>query len=335
MGKQKTIHYFQWLRAIAAVGIVLLHAVFTAHNVGAYQHSTVGELRDGLICIMCGRWCVPVFFMMSGALMLDPEREMGWEKLLRHAWRLVFVLLTFGFGFCLIESYLDYGGFSFEMVRDAFVNLLTGRSWDHLWFVYQLLGFYLVTPIIRPWVARASQREYRAVTLAVCFLLLGLHTLSSLLLGDGEFYYGFEVPRCFAYYLMGLYVHRHVDLDVRWWALGILSLVLTFVLWRMNCSWATDPNRIVVAPYAVLVFLVAKRYLDIPIEGHRVASLIADYSFGIYLIHPFFQHLFVWMPWFSKLSLGMPLTLISLGSLALSIPAIWLIRLIPGFKGKV
>lgn len=335
MGKQRTIHYFQWLRAIAAVGIVLLHAIFTTHNTGAYQLSELESLRDGVVCIVCGRWCVPVFFMMSGALMLDPEREMGWDKTLRHVWRLGFVLLTFGFGFCLIESYLDYGSFSLSMLWKSLINLLTQKSWDHLWFVYQLLGFYLVTPLIRPWLAQASWREYGLVALVACLLLLGVNTLSAPI-RSGVLYYGFEVPHCFAYYLAGLYIHRSFELNGKWWALGIASLVATVVLWRFfGAWWATDPNRMVIAPYAVFVLLVAKRYLETPIEGHRIAALLADYSFGIYLIHPLFQHLLVRIPGFTDLPLLSAIAIVAVASLVLSVPAIWILRFVPGFKGKV
>ena len=335
MGERRIIHYFQWLRAIAAVGIVVLHAVFTVHNTGAYQLSDAERLRDGLTCVVCGRWCVPVFFMMSGALMLDPDREMGWDKTLRHVWRLGFTLLTFGLAFCLIESFLDYGSFSIAMLWESVLNLLTQRSWDHLWFVYQLLGFYLVTPIIRPWLAQASWKEYRTVALVACFLLLGVNTLSALL-ETRAFYYGFEVPHCFAYYLIGLCIHRSLELNGKWWALGIGSLVATVVLWYcFDAWWTTDPNRIVVAPFAVLVFLIAKRYLDMPIEEHRVASVLADYSFGIYLIHPLFQHMVVAVPGFLDMPLFAAIAIVAFVSLVLSVPAIWLLRFIPGFKGKV
>ncbi len=220
MSQRKTIHYFQWLRALGALGIVILHAIYTRHNVGV-SLTQLERFADGLTCIICGRWAVPVFFMMSGALMLDPARPMDWHKMLRHVWRLGFVLLTFGLAFCLIEAYVDFGGISVAMTSTALIRLAVGRSWDHLWFVYQLLGFYLVTPLIRPWVAQASRREYGIVTLVACILLLGLQGLSAFIT-EGFFYYGFEVPHCFAYYLLGHYSHVYVQID-RWWVALVVA----------------------------------------------------------------------------------------------------------------
>ncbi|MBQ9315379.1 MAG: acyltransferase [Atopobiaceae bacterium] len=334
MPERKVIHYFQWLRALGAVAIVLLHAVITIQVVQLPMPEAMG-LANGLMTITLTRWAVPVFFMMSGALMLDPAREMGWAKTLRHVWRLGFVLLTFGFVFCLAEVYVNDGGLSARGVGEAVLRLVGQRSWDHMWFVYQLLGFYLVTPIIRPWVAQASRSELGRVTLVTCILLLGFKALSRLT-GSYNVFYGFEVPHCFAYYLLGYYVHAYLELDRRWVALGVASLVATVVLWHpLGCLWATDPNRGVVAPYSVLVMLLAKRYLERPVEAHWPVGLLADYSFGIYLVHPALQHLMVMVPAFVALPVALVEVLLTVVPLVLSVPIVWALRHLPGFADKV
>jgi len=334
VAERKVIHYFQWLRALGAVAIVLLHAIIKVQN-AHIPASEATEIANGLITIVFTRWAVPVFFMMSGALMLDPRREMGWAKTLRHVWRLGFVLLTFGFAFCLAEVYVNEGGLSPRGVGEAVLRLVCQRSWDHMWFVYQLLGFYLVTPIIRPWVAQASRRELGRVTLVTCILLLGLRALSRFT-GSYNVFYGFEVPHCFAYYLLGYYVHTYLELDRRWVALGVASLVTTIVLWRpLGFSWATDPNRGVVAGYSVLVMLLAKRFLEKPVDGHGLIGLLADYSFGIYLVHPALQHLMVMVPAVAALPFAVIEVLLTVVPLVLSILIVWLLRHVPGFAGKV
>lgn len=338
MAERKTIHYFQWLRALGAVGIVVLHSVISMSASGGYALTKGAAIATEVACVTLGRWAVPVFFMMSGALMLDPEREMGWPKLLRHVWRLAFVLLTFGLGFCLIELYVENGALGIADLPEALRRLATQNSWDHLWFVYELLGFYLVTPLIRPWVAQATRTEYRRVTIAACALLLGLYLLSNLLpLDEGEYlYYGFEVPHCFAYYLLGSYVHRYLELDARFVVAGVASMLAAIVAADLGYSyWATDPNTGFIAPFAVLVMLLAKRYLETPVEGHRMAALLADYSFGIYLIHPAFIHLCLMSEPIQRMGALAACGSMSLLSLVLSVATVWVLRLIPGVKGKV
>ena len=332
--RRKTIAYFQWLRALGALSIVLLHAFITMHRIPDIKIDPTFRMVEAILSISLTRWAVPVFFMMSGALMLNPERELGWSKMLRHIWRLVFVLLTFGYAFCLIESVWSGNSLSLKVAFGAFCNLLTEHSWDHMWFVYDLLAFYMVTPLIRPWMTRASREEYGRVALAVVLLLLGTRLLSKNL--PGVIYRGPSIQHCFAYYFIGSYVHRYLKLN-RWWLLaGLASLgfMLVAVL-VFGWSWVTDPIRGIVLPYAVLVMLLAKHFLVRPETEVPPVALLADYSFGIYLLHPLFQHLMA----LSSEVVHAPTFVADTGMvvipLVLSVVCVRVLRLTPVFADKV
>ena len=333
MGKPKTINYFIWLRALGAVAIVVLHAFVTLHVAGG---ESLGAVRLGIeeaLSIVLTRWAVPVFFMMSGALMLDPEREMGWKKTLSHVWRLGFVLLTFGYAFCVIEVVDAWGRFGPDVLARAFYNLWREHSWDHMWFVYQLLGFYLMTPFLRPWVAQASREEYGRVALGTCLLFFVTRFASAFT--PAIFYYGVYLPQCFAYYLIGLYVHRYLVFDRRWAMLGMASVVVTvFCSVGLGWDWAAEPVRGLVAPYAIAVMLAGKRYLDKPVSG-KLIPLLSDYSFGIYLVHPAFQHVLVRLPGVVNLPALLADAVMAVVPLALSICFVAVVRLIPGFRNKI
>jgi len=336
MTQRRTIHYFQWARAIGAVAIVFLHAIGTMRN--TYGADVLGIVRVGIeegLSVAASRWAVPVFFMMSGALMLDPAREMGWKKCLRHVWRLVFVLFTIGYAFCVIECYVGYGRWVPQVFLDAVDSLLAQNSWDHMWYVYHLAGFYLMTPFLRPWVAQASRKEYRNVLIGAFVLLQGLRTLSAFK-ATYTIYSIVSVPECITWYLAGYYVHNYLELDRRWIAAGLVSLAATIALdVGIGWTWAVDPWRIVCAPYGLLVMLLFKRHLDVPTTGHTLVELLADYSFGIYLLHPVFQHLAVEvvnLSVYPAVAVDVTLTVVPL---LLSVVAVWVLRLVPGFKGKI
>lgn len=334
MSSKRTINYFVWLRALGAVAIVLLHAFVTLHLAGQGQILGPRLRVEETISIVLTRWAVPVFFMMSGALMLDPEREMGWRKTLSHVWRLGFVLLTFGYAFCLIEIYLSAGVLNGRTALTALINLLHEKSWDHMWFVYQLLGFYLMTPFIRPWIAQASREEYERVSLVTCLLFFGARFASAFF--PFIFYYGVYLPQCFAYYLIGLYVHRYLTFDRRWAVAGVVSVVATVVgAVFLHWDWAAEPVRGLIAPYSIAVMLAAKRYLEKPVESRSIVAVLADYSFGIYLIHPAFQHALVRLFDMVALPAVVADLAMALVPLLLSVVFIAVIRMIPGFKGKV
>lgn len=334
-GRPAMVRAFQWARAMGALAIVVLHVFVTVHH--ACDHAALGVVRmtvENALAVVLSRWAVPVFFMMSGALMLDPRRALPWDKVWKHVWRMLFVLLTFGFAFCLIEVYLDYGALTPRVAQLAFVNLLRGKSWDHLWFVYAMAGFYLLTPMLRPFVAQASERELRLVVIAMVALLQGVNTLGMLM--DTPLWMPLGLPVNLMWYVLGYYAHTYLALDRRFAAAGLASLALMLVVRvTLDQSWVGLPEYLPVVPYALMVFLAFEAWLEVPIEGHRIMALLSDYSFGIYLVHPVWQHVLVLL--FDPARY--PTVLVDVGllvvSTALSIATIWLLRLLPPFRDKV
>lgn len=329
------VHAFQWARAFGAVAIVVLHALIAIQIAGDYD--TLGTSRimlESWVALICTRWAVPVFFMMSGALMLDPRREMGWDKIKRHVWRMGFILLTFGTVFCLVKSAVNMGELTLATVQDAAIDFICARSWDHMWFVYTLLGFYLLTPVFRPFIAQASERELRCACLAMVVFLQGAQTLSTLL--GWDLWHVIELPSDLTWYVLGYYVHTYLKFDWRYGAAAFVSIVLMLVVKEtQGAHWAGMPDHIFIVPVAVAVLLAFERYLEVPLDKHPVVALLADYSFGIYLVHPVYQHLIV-----EAVDVAAyPAVLFDVGlalvSLALSIPTVWALRKLPGFADKL
>ena len=82
-------------------------------------------------------------------------------------------------------------------------------------------------------------------------------------------------------------------------------------------------------------FLAFEAYLEVPLDGHPVVTLLADYSFGIYILHPVFQHLMLQLlevTAYPAAAFDLAVTLIPL---ALSVPTVWLLRKLPCFADKL
>ncbi len=63
--------------------------------------------------------------------------------------------------------------------------------------------------------------------------------------------------------------------------------------------------------------------------------VLADYSFGIYLVHPAFQHALMLVPQVRALPHLAANVTMTVVPLVASIATIWVLRFMPGFKGKV
>ena len=82
------------MRVFAAFSVVMLHAAASSWNKPGPDF-IAAALFDTAV-----RYSVPVFVMLSGAFLLDPEREMPLKKLYqRHVLQTAFVLLVWSVGY--------------------------------------------------------------------------------------------------------------------------------------------------------------------------------------------------------------------------------------------
>ena len=302
---QPTCHrvtYFDWLRGAATAAVVLLHVfnmVLSNHEVaelGAPLYVTWTWLQVVLV-----RWAVPCFLMISGALLLDPKRELGWRKLARYVLRMVAVLAIF----CPVYACVSARGVNVTAVLEGLHKALYQESWDHTWYVYTLIGLYLLTPMLRGYVAATGRTGQRATLLMLgmtCLLVPTINRAASMHLPTLVW-----VSSSLFYYLLGTYAHRFLRLDGRIALAGILSLVALLGLsawlvfgWQWYPIWLIKPTCPLMALWSLLVYLLAKRHLDGATPPAALAWL-SHHSLGIYLVHPIalvviYNRLF-WLPY--------------------------------------
>lgn len=307
-----------------------LHVYVSLLNaVGVEGLGTARYLADATLACVLGRWAVPAFLMVTGMFLLDPKRKVDAKRLWGYAQRMLFALATFGFAFCLIESVYDQRALTLAVVADAVKNLLTGHSWDHLWYVYALLGLYALTPLLRRVVASLTRRGLAALVAVAYVVVLVVPTLLDL---QGVFIAtpANIVPAVF-YFLLGHFVATSLDLSPATVAAGIVSLCALVGVSLAGNDYLALPEFCLVAPWGALVFLLFRRYATWPLEGRPLAARVASASFGIYVVHPFFLHLLVRL----VDPLVVPAGVFELGAFALALAAslatVSLLRRIPVF----
>lgn len=69
-----------------------------------------------------------------------------------------------------MESVYRAGAISLSVVGEAVLNLLTGNSWGHLWYLYATLGLYVATSPLR-WVVRVAERGTAPMVEMLVFVL--------------------------------------------------------------------------------------------------------------------------------------------------------------------
>ncbi|MCH4084567.1 MAG: acyltransferase [Olsenella sp.] len=349
MTEHGKIYCFEWARVLGALAIVALHAMRVtelAPGLAAAHARLFGV--EAVLQIPLARWAVPVFLMVSGALLLDPGREMPPRKIGRHVWRMAFVLLTVGLAFCVMEQVADVRAqtgaitLTWGMLGRALLNLLEGNSWDHLWYVYALIGLYLLTPFIRGFQAHATRRQI-GLAVVLAWALLCLVPLANLLL-NVNLYQFVDLSGAVVYYMLGRYAYEYLELDWRIVAAGVASLALCCLSAGLGLRSAAGaevagavalPQYGLVMPFSLMVFLAFKRFANRPQRERGIAAGLARDSFGIYLFHPLFGHLAIWFTNYGAIPVpALQLGIFVVGVLG-SVAITRVLRLLPGFRGKI
>ena len=164
--------------------IAATFAVMVVHISGAWISEVpvdsaawnILNLYDGL-----AHWCVPIFIMLSGMFLLDPQRELTLRTLFRrHILRIVVAMVVWSLVYSLATSFLATRTLTVESFAAAVRNLVWGKLHYHLWFLPMILGLYLVTPILRGFVRGATARELQWYFLLVLIVTMLLPTVLAL-----------------------------------------------------------------------------------------------------------------------------------------------------------
>ncbi len=279
------------LRTLAIYLVVGLHTVAPTAAKGALLGSGVWWTCNFLGLV--GRMGVPLFFMISGYLLLtDPRTAAPLSFYRRRLGRLLLPFLFWNAACCLLRGLTGGEALSLK----TFLQELVQQGSDyHLWFLYQIAAIYLLAPFLRMIAERARRRDLwvlMGVILLVPTLLRLLNICQHLLWFSPfrapiEGYVGFFLLG----YLLGTgeYSPKARYLSC---GLGLLALLLAAL---GNRAWSS-PDRMNLyfnEGYALnhyltasALFLAVKGLGDRLGEGWRKpAEAFSRISFGIYLCH--------------------------------------------------
>ncbi|MBQ2654649.1 MAG: acyltransferase [Methanobrevibacter sp.] len=162
---KKRIFYYDELRALAIIMVVLCHVVILYRP---FTYDTAIHSVPGLFYILT-HVAVPIFFMLSGALLLDRTYDLpGFFKK-----RFTRILLPFLF-WAIIAAAISVFGLH-NSYGEAY-KIFSGKNrWT--WFVWAMMGIYLVLPIVNSFIKRYKIRgaEYFIIVWLVTVILSTFH----------------------------------------------------------------------------------------------------------------------------------------------------------------
>lgn len=295
----KRIGYFDALRIVSIFFVIVVH--ITSVGLRLCETATSAWIANWLINSI-SHWSVPVFFMVSGALFLDPNRELSIEKLYKkNIFRIAICIIVWGFLYSLLDQYL-YGTLSSKSVLIAVYGIITGNTGYHLWFLYTLVMLYIAVPLFRLITCHASKRqlEYALIMWGVFSLLIGQINAFA---AETEFstgllpYSPFVITGYGGYFLLGYYLTAYPfegKIKKACYILACLSActiiggkLLFLSVWKMESATFELPLGVLSGLIAAAIFTLAQ---NSRVSGTTVPLLpfLGQHTFGIYLTHVFF-----------------------------------------------
>lgn len=336
------IYGFSYLRAVACIAIIVLHVAYSAALMFGGSISQTQNIVS-MIIVNCMMWAVPCFIMVTGALLLNKARKITYRKLFgQYILRVFGALVFFGMVFRIFDMVMDKEPISLLGFLKGFYEIFTGTGWSHLWYLYLLIGLYLLLPFYKKIAAHSGTNEMKYL-LAVYLIFLSLLPLLQM----GNVYTGFyiHVSTIYPFYLFcGYAVYSGIikpgkALSAAMAVIGTVCIaVLTAVRWIgdyavMEQLWGY--SSIFVILQAVGIFSL---FLDMKEEGFtffkKILSRLDQCSFGVYLIHMLFVRLIIRYMQFNPYTNGGILAFIGLvlGVLLISWLVTWVLRKIPALK---
>lgn len=286
----KRNHNLDLLRVFAMTAVVVIHA--------AAPFILGDKLPDinfatALTYDAFSRFCVPMFVMLSGAVMFSLNTDIDETPLQFYARKIKRFLPPIAFWF--IFYWFFSGRMSSVWQSNSIVeagqnvwNILTnGIPYYHLWYLYMLPGLFFLGPLLRHLKRKVTPRQW--MWLGIGFLLFGiLHNAKRIITGQGLPF--FLEPVDFIGYLILGDVLLNKRVSKAWSFVGYIagSFVLATALYTFSLfnpgrfPFSSFLSPLIVLP-TVSLFALAQQKLSV--AKNKLVYELAITSFGVYLVH--------------------------------------------------
>lgn len=296
---------YDYLRVIATFGVIVIHVCameWRKLDVFSYEWTVINGIDAAV------KFSVPIFFMISGRFMLDSSKNNSIQKIISKCKSLLIAFLFWTSIYFLLNMFrvLRSGDSLVANYKWITIEFFTGEY--HMWFIYAILGLYLVTPLVQLIVADKKSTQYFLILFFAFGVILPvvemLPSVGILVKNIDE-----EITFTFAtgyvgYYVLGYYLYKWplTKKVSRYIYIGaIISLIYsvlitTFVSRNKNQADEDFVSYLSfnVAIISIAIYTFINHFYATKNENICILR-ISKSSFGIYLIHPLILWLFEWI----------------------------------------
>lgn len=346
------IVFLDYLRAAACFLVVMVHS-----NEAFYGTDGVPVMSEDQRLWMAvwdgmSRISVPLFIITSSYLLVPMKEDMPWgEFFKRRFMRIIPPMVFFMAVYSVFPAIIGTQTWSQALDTLWRIPLNFPENAFQLWFMYPLIGLYLLIPILSPWLRTATKKQEQ-MFLALWFITTCMPFINK--------YYGDVFGQCWwnqyhmlydfsgypGYLVLGHYIKKHIDWSrkkrlavgvpclIAGWAYTIISFYMAVTpgekqeLGDIEYAWCFCIANCAVATFgAFLIFTT----INSPGRLYTAVKSISVNSYGLYLMHLLW--LALWAPLIQPLlPIGVAIPAIAAATYISSYACTRLIAMLPHSK---
>ena len=285
MGITNRIYYLDVLRIIATLMVVMIHTsgmLIQETDKGTFDY-WVGICNFEIV-----RCAVPLFFMISGALLLNPKYLTTPKNMMMKVIRVIVIMLFWSF---------VYSFFTCKDITLKSILFSTIKGPFHFWFFNYLIGLYLLTPLFKVIVNYKNGELVKYYLLLFTIFGIGISSLQSIdicnkWIMDVTTKVHIELMGFSGYFFLGYYLSERKTIVST--ELIILILIVTYItqgIISQNATLLYDSDKWWIFTFveSICIYLIIKGLATTNV-GKKII-FCSSLTMGIFILHP----LFLWL----------------------------------------
>lgn len=285
------LYWIEALRVLATFSVIVLHissALIVQYGIESNLNWFIANVYDSAT-----RFAVPVFLMISGALILPKTYPSIKEYLNKRLARILLPFLFWSIIYIAKELYFrgQRGEFnSSNEILDFIVVSFKNGACFHLWFIYLIIGLYLFFPILSKWLNNSSKRETEY------FLVIWLVSIIAALPLVNNYFPKINISYFSGFIgfpVLGYYLSRLNFNFKNKKAIYVLSVLFGIIITILGTYFLTKQDGALnqsfyeylslnVILVSAAIFLLFKDFIK---GNSKIILFFSKYSYGIYLVH--------------------------------------------------
>ncbi len=279
-------HTIDTLRTIATLMVILIHVVAGYVIIGMKNNNYydtsfwIGNILDSF-----SRICVPLFVLISGRFLIG-RCETFKQSYMKRTSRIFIPLIAWTLIYLVYRAILGWREDNLIEISTLFKLILLGKPFYHMWYLYMLIGLYLVTPILNNIIPKISRKN---LWISSGFLLLFgiINNAYNLIIGNDPIFILWFVDYL-GYFMLG-FLLKDSRKKISSNFLLVLFLLNVIIISILSYYTMKNFNNLYfygyLSPFVVISSVIFYKLFDQINLKNNILSRISHLTFGIYLIH--------------------------------------------------